>query len=74
MAEPNGNGDRIHISVNKLRAELAELELRIVREMAKELQPVRRDVDSLLRWRARLAGGMAVLGLLVSLISGYVFR
>lgn len=59
MAEDTG---RISVSRDALRAELAELELSLVEKLATkdEVAEVRRDVDSLKRWRAYVAGAAAV--------------
>jgi hypothetical protein len=55
MAEDTG---RITVSRDALRAELAQMELRLVEKLATktEVAELRKDVDSLKRWRAYLAG------------------
>jgi len=59
MAEEYG---RISASKDFLRAELKDLELRLVGKLATQddVDELRRDVDSLKRWRAYLAGKEAV--------------
>lgn len=64
MAEDSG---RISVSRDALRAELAQMELRLVDKLATkdEVQAIRADVDGLKRWRAYLSGAYA-LGLVAA--------
>ncbi len=71
--ETNGNG-RIHVSQDRLRAELAEFKNELLEAIDVRLEPVRRDVSSLKEWRARLAGGLAVIGVLTGVLAGMVLR
>lgn len=59
MGEDTG---RISVSKDYLRAELGDLELRLVERLATnaDVDAIRQDVDSLKRWRAYQAGGSAV--------------
>lgn len=62
MSDDNG---RISVSRDALRAELATMELRLVEKLAtqSEVEVLRRDVDSLRRWRSYAAGvSTAALG------------
>lgn len=55
MSEDNG---RISVSRDALRAELAQMELRLVEKLATktEVDGIRADVDGLKRWRAYVTG------------------
>jgi hypothetical protein len=70
-AEDSG---RISVSRDALRAELTGLELRLVQSLATqtEVDVLRKDVDSLKRWRAYVAGASAVALALGSTAVGIV--
>jgi len=73
--ETNGNGNgRIHVSQDRLRAELAEFKNELLEAFDARLEPVRRDVSSLKEWRARLAGGIAVIGMFTGVLAGMVLK
>jgi hypothetical protein len=57
MATPEDTG-RITVSRDALRADLAELELRLVDRLAtkSEVEDLRRDVERLQRWRSYITG------------------
>lgn len=59
MSDDNG---RISVSKDFLRAELGEMELRLVEKLANqdEVAVMRGDLEALKRWRAYLAGASAV--------------
>lgn len=71
MSEDNG---RITVSRDALRAELLSLELRLVQRLATqdEVDTIRKDVDSLKRWRSYLAGAvtgaLALAGCAVAIV------